>query len=550
MPKLVYHDSSGARGTVDIGTEVVLIGRATECQIQTQDGLVSRRHARVVYDGSYWVEDLGSANGVYVGSERVQKYKLKPGDTFRCGHVEVRFEVEDMHRTAIGVSPGMVVPMSPLAAPPGLKAVPPPNAPPALSFAEAAAQQRAFTTKPTPASAAPPVPAAPPAAGPPPPAAPPAAPGSDPPSGRSGSKTGGMAPPPAAAVLLSEAQNPGRAADVAAAEVSRLRAELEVERQRRAEVERECDQAQQRASDLMRKADEAQRGADEARRRLDELQVKLDESAARANIAVSEGDSERLRRRVEQLESELRRKGGGGGGAGAGEALRAAEAERDRLRTRVGELEAQLAQAVAAQAAPTQQAASSTASADQDMELTRLKRRVEQLESELRRARGGKAGSDDGSSGKLAELETELRRLREEKDAALQAQGGSSKLAEELAAARRRIDQLESDARRRPMGAVSDDKRIEVQRAELEAALRQLRDCERERDSLREMVARASGAPARPAKEVSDSLQQVSDGLADVRAALRASGDDMALEQLEQLRTALRKACGLLGINV
>jgi pSer/pThr/pTyr-binding forkhead associated (FHA) protein/chromosome segregation ATPase len=539
MPKLVYHDSSGARGTVDIGTEVVLIGRATECQIQTQDGLVSRRHARVVYDGSYWVEDLGSANGVYVGSERVQKYKLKPGDTFRCGHVEVRFEVEDMYRTAIGVSPGTVVPMPPLAVPPAVKAVPPSNAASGPSFAEAAAQQRAFTTKPAAASAV-----APPASGVPPLAPPPAAPGSDPPSGRGGSKTGGIAPPPAAAVMLSEAQNPGRAADVAATDVSRLRAELEVERQRRAEVERECDQAQQRASEMMRKADEAQRSAEEARRRADELQQKLADSGARASAATSDGDGERLRRRVEQLESELRRKGGGGGGGGgAGDPLRAVESERDRLRARVGELEAQLAQA--ATAASPQPAPS----ADQEMEMTRLRRRVEQLESELRRARGGKPGSDD-SSAKLAELEAEVRRLRDEKDAALQAQSAGSKLADELTAARRRIDQLESDARRRPMGAVNDDKRVEAQRAELESALRQLRDTERERDSLREVVARGSSAPARTPKEVSDSLTQVSDGLADVRAALRASGDELALEQLEQLRAALRKACGLLGISV
>jgi DNA repair exonuclease SbcCD ATPase subunit len=184
------------------------------------------------------------------------------------------------------------------------------------------------------------------------------------------------------------------------------------------------------------------------------------------------------------------------------------------------------------------------------MEMTRLKRRVEQLESELRRARGGKSGGDDGSASKLAELEAEVRRLRDEKDAALQAQNAGSKLAEELANARRRIEQLESDARRRPMGAVSDDKRAEAQRAELESALRQLRETERERDSLRELVSRSSSAPARTPKEVTESLTQVSDGLADVRAALRASGDDIALEQLEQLRAALRKACGLLGISV
>lgn len=186
------------------------------------------------------------------------------------------------------------------------------------------------------------------------------------------------------------------------------------------------------------------------------------------------------------------------------------------------------------------------------MEMTRLKRRIEQLESELRRARGGKSGGDDGGAAKLAELEAEVRRLRDEKDAALQAQNAGSKLAEELANARRRIEQLESDARRRPMGAVSDDKRAEAQRAELESALRQLRETERERDSLREMVARTSSAPApaRTPKEVADSLTQVSDGLADVRAALRASGDDIALEQLEQLRNALRRACSLLGVAI
>ncbi len=544
MPKLVYHDSSGARGTVEIGNEVVLIGRATECQIQTQDGLVSRRHARVIYDGSYWIEDLGSANGVYVGNERVQKYKLKPGDTFRCGHVEVRFEVEDMNRTAIGVSPGVVVPMPPLAAPPVVK-VPLPSAPPPaaaapLSFAEAAAQQRAAEKRGSAAASAvvPPAAATPPLAGPPP-----AAPSSDPPGGRGSSKTGSMAPPPPAAVLLQEAPPLARGPD---AEITRLRAELEVERQRRAEVERECDQAQQRASEMLRRADDAQRLLDEAKRRTDELQQRLEASAVRS--APSDGDSERLRRRIEQLESELRRKGGGGGAASAGgDQLRAAEGERDRLRARVSELEAQLAQATA-QAA--QAGSSPPASADQEMEMIRLKRRVEQLESELRRARGGKPGGDEGSSAKLAELEAEVRRLREEKDAALQAQSTDSRLADELASARRRIEQLESDARRRPMGAVSDDKRVEAQRVELESALRQLRETERERDSLREVVAKAASPAARTPKEVSDSLTQVSDGLADVRAALRASGDDIALEQLEQLRAALRKACGLLGIPV
>ena len=47
-----------------------------------------------------------------------------------------------------------------------------------------------------------------------------------------------------------------------------------------------------------------------------------------------------------------------------------------------------------------------------------------------------------------------------------------------------------------------------------------------------------------------ENLTAVSDGLADIRAALRAAGDELALEQLEQLRSALRQACTLLNITI
>lgn len=49
---------------------------------------------------------------------------------------------------------------------------------------------------------------------------------------------------------------------------------------------------------------------------------------------------------------------------------------------------------------------------------------------------------------------------------------------------------------------------------------------------------------------MTEQLTSVSDGLADIRAALRAAGDDGALAQLEQLRAALRQACLLLGISL
>ncbi len=478
MPKLVYHDSSGAAGTVEMGTQTILIGRAVECQIQTQDALVSRKHARVIYDGLYWIEDLGSSNGVYVGTERVQRQQLRPGDTFRCGNLEVRFDAEVNRRTGMAAAP--VVPSL-------VATVAPPQAAPAPAPAPLAVAGLAVP------------PVAPPVA---PPIAPPVALGHAP-------LVGGAT---ATAGLPDSAPRPGASAAEAA-----LAGELESERRRRTDLEFELS---------------------EARRQIAEQSAKA--------ATGGDGDSERLRRRVEQLESELRRKGGvvsGTSTSGGDAALRATETERDRLRARVTELEAQLA------AGPPK-------NDDHEMDLLRLRRRVEQLESELRRLRGGKAPQSEPSTADtlVADLEEQLRRLKEERDEALRRAAGSassdSKLIEDLDRARRRIEQLESELKRRPVGAVSEGNRLESLRQELEAALRQLRDTERERDGLREAIAKGSSAAARPSPKAVENLTAVSDGLADIRAALRAAGDELALEQLEQLRSALRQACTLLNITL
>lgn len=470
MAKLFYKDVSGTTGTIDLQTSPVLIGRATDCQIQTQDAQVSRRHARVIYDGSsYWIEDTGSANGVFVNNERVPRHQLRPGTVFRCGYLEVRFELDAPAAVPSAAAP-VVAPPPPLVVP---AAAPVPIAPPVAVVA---------------------------------------------------------APPPVVAPVIAAVAAPAVSA-AATAELTSLRTELEGERRKRTDLEFELS---------------------ETKRKVEELQ-------ARPAASGGDADSERLRRRVDQLESELKRKGGGGGGAGSGggasvEALRAAEAERDRLRSRVTELESK--------------AKEQTKSDDQEMELIRLRRKVEQLEADLRRVRGGKpaepaAASSPSPSGDalVAELEEKVRRLIEERDEAVRkastpvlvapaaAAPTDPRVAEELERAKRRIDQLESELRRKPVGQVADTQRASEQRVELDSALRQLRDVERERDSLRELVAQST-ASVRPPKAALDGLLAVSDGLADIRAALRAAGDDVALEQLEQLRASLRQACAALGLPV
>ncbi|NYG54194.1 FHA domain-containing protein FhaB/FipA [Nocardioides perillae] len=65
----------------------ILVGRGTDAAIRLDDDYVSTRHARVVASGDQWfVEDLGSTNGTYVGSARItQPTAITMGTQVRIG---------------------------------------------------------------------------------------------------------------------------------------------------------------------------------------------------------------------------------------------------------------------------------------------------------------------------------------------------------------------------------------------------------------------------------------------------------------------------------
>jgi pSer/pThr/pTyr-binding forkhead associated (FHA) protein len=76
-------ERSGARGaTVHLlGDADVTIGRGEENDIALAHGQVSRRHARITWDGArYVLHDLGSKNGTYLNGERVTAQPLHDGD--------------------------------------------------------------------------------------------------------------------------------------------------------------------------------------------------------------------------------------------------------------------------------------------------------------------------------------------------------------------------------------------------------------------------------------------------------------------------------------
>jgi membrane-bound lytic murein transglycosylase D len=72
------------------------IGRTEECEVCVKNEFVSRRHVGVsIENGEWWLSDLNSSNGVYVGEERLPRVQLKEELVIRLGirGPEVRFLV-------------------------------------------------------------------------------------------------------------------------------------------------------------------------------------------------------------------------------------------------------------------------------------------------------------------------------------------------------------------------------------------------------------------------------------------------------------------------
>ena len=69
---LIVVDGENAGARAELADAPLLIGRGSDAAIKLDDDYVSTRHARVAASGDEWfVEDLGSTNGTYVGPVRI-----------------------------------------------------------------------------------------------------------------------------------------------------------------------------------------------------------------------------------------------------------------------------------------------------------------------------------------------------------------------------------------------------------------------------------------------------------------------------------------------
>ena len=73
----------------------VVLGRE-KLNPNSSDNLISRQHARIWFQNSYWLEDLNSANGTFVNGVRVwqgEAVLLRPGSVIVMGNTQMNFEI-------------------------------------------------------------------------------------------------------------------------------------------------------------------------------------------------------------------------------------------------------------------------------------------------------------------------------------------------------------------------------------------------------------------------------------------------------------------------
>ncbi len=85
--KVAVTQGSNTGITVPLDHAPILIGRGNDAAIRLDDDYVSTRHARIAASGDQWfVEDLGSTNGTYIGSVRItQPTTIALGTQVRIG---------------------------------------------------------------------------------------------------------------------------------------------------------------------------------------------------------------------------------------------------------------------------------------------------------------------------------------------------------------------------------------------------------------------------------------------------------------------------------
>ncbi len=86
MALLILKSGSKVVREIPMLRTIMTVGRLPANDVVIDDPTISGYHARLLFeDGQYFVHDLNSLNGTFVGSARVRRTSIKDGDEIRIG---------------------------------------------------------------------------------------------------------------------------------------------------------------------------------------------------------------------------------------------------------------------------------------------------------------------------------------------------------------------------------------------------------------------------------------------------------------------------------
>lgn len=91
MAKLILNHEGAVIREYPLKGERTTVGRKPHNDIHLEDPTVSGEHAAFLNLQNFYVEDLGSTNGVILNGKRVTKRQLTNGDIVRIGRHEFKF---------------------------------------------------------------------------------------------------------------------------------------------------------------------------------------------------------------------------------------------------------------------------------------------------------------------------------------------------------------------------------------------------------------------------------------------------------------------------
>jgi hypothetical protein len=81
--------------SIKLDKDTMIIGRSRTCDIVIPSAKVSRQHASITrVSGEFFLEDLGSANGVWKDGEKVGRTKISAGDVFTISEETLTFDAK------------------------------------------------------------------------------------------------------------------------------------------------------------------------------------------------------------------------------------------------------------------------------------------------------------------------------------------------------------------------------------------------------------------------------------------------------------------------